>query len=104
MTMTDPLALESQVCFQAVVAARTVVAVYRPILEPLGLTHTQYLVMLALWERDDRSVSDLGSTLQLEPATLTPAAQAPAGRRLRRPGQERRGRARRRGLPHGGRP
>jgi DNA-binding MarR family transcriptional regulator len=69
---TDPLALESQVCFQAVVAARTVVAVYRPILEPLGLTHTQYLVMLALWERDDRSVSDLGSTLQLEPATLTP--------------------------------
>ncbi|WP_316292913.1 MarR family winged helix-turn-helix transcriptional regulator, partial [Clavibacter michiganensis] len=72
MTMTDPLALESQVCFQAVVAARTVVAVYRPILEPLGLTHTQYLVMLALWERDDRSVSDLGSTLQLEPATLTP--------------------------------
>ncbi len=72
MTMTDALALESQVCFQAVVAARTVVAVYRPILEPLGLTHTQYLVMLALWERDDRSVSDLGSTLQLEPATLTP--------------------------------
>ncbi|MBF4617718.1 MarR family transcriptional regulator [Clavibacter sp. VKM Ac-2873] len=72
MTTTDPLALESQVCFQAVVAARTVVAVYRPILEPLGLTHTQYLVMLALWERDDRSVSDLGSTLQLEPATITP--------------------------------
>jgi DNA-binding MarR family transcriptional regulator len=69
---TDPLALESQVCFQAVVAARTVVAVYRPILEPLGLTHTQYLVMLALWERDDRSISDLGAALQLEPATLTP--------------------------------
>ncbi|WP_317230494.1 MarR family transcriptional regulator [Clavibacter sp. MX14-G9D] len=72
MTTTDPLALESQVCFQAVVAARTVVAVYRPILEPLGLTHPQYLVMLALWERDARSISDLGSTLQLEPATLTP--------------------------------
>ncbi|MFT2707242.1 MarR family winged helix-turn-helix transcriptional regulator [Clavibacter zhangzhiyongii] len=69
---TDPLALESQVCFQAVVAARTVVAVYRPILEPLGLTHPQYLVMLALWERDDRSISELGVALQLEPATLTP--------------------------------
>jgi DNA-binding MarR family transcriptional regulator len=69
---TDPLALESQVCFQAVVAARTVVAVYRPILEPLGLTHPQYLVMLALWERDHRSISALGATLQLEPATLTP--------------------------------
>ncbi len=72
MTMTDPLALESQLCFAAVLAARSVVALYRPILEPLGLTHPQYLVMLALWERDDRSVSDLGSTLQLEPATLTP--------------------------------
>jgi DNA-binding MarR family transcriptional regulator len=69
---TDPLALESQVCFQAVVAARTLVAVYRPILEPLGLTHPQYLVMRALWERDDRSISELGSALQLEPATLTP--------------------------------
>jgi DNA-binding MarR family transcriptional regulator len=68
----DPLALESQVCFAAVVAARTIVALYRPILEPLGLTHPQYLVMLALWERDSRSISDLGSTLQLEPATLTP--------------------------------
>jgi DNA-binding MarR family transcriptional regulator len=72
MTMADPLALESQVCFRAVVAARSVVAVYRPILAPLGLTHPQYLVMLALWERDDRSISDLGATLQLEPATLTP--------------------------------
>ncbi|KZC94226.1 MULTISPECIES: MarR family winged helix-turn-helix transcriptional regulator [Clavibacter] len=72
MTTTDPLALESQVCFQAVVAARSVVAVYRPILEPLGLTHPQYLVMLALWERNDRSISDLGAALQLEPATLTP--------------------------------
>jgi DNA-binding MarR family transcriptional regulator len=72
MTTTDPLALESQVCFQAVVAARSVVAVYRPLLEPLGLTHPQYLVMLALWERDDRSISALGSALQLEPATLTP--------------------------------
>lgn len=70
--VTDPLALESQVCFAAVLAARTVVSVYRPILEPLGLTHPQYLVMLALWERDGRSISDLGSALQLEPATLTP--------------------------------
>ena len=69
---TDPLALESQVCFAAVLAARTVVSIYRPILEPLGLTHPQYLVMLALWERDGRSISDLGSALQLEPATLTP--------------------------------
>ncbi|KDP92184.1 MarR family transcriptional regulator [Clavibacter cf. michiganensis LMG 26808] len=69
---TDPLALESQVCFAAVLAARSVVALYRPILEPLGLTHPQYLVMLALWERDGRSISDLGGALALEPATITP--------------------------------
>ena len=71
-TRTDPLALESQVCFAAVLAARSVVALYRPILEPLGLTHPQYLVMLALWERSPRTVSDIGAALYLEPATLSP--------------------------------
>ncbi len=68
----DPLALERQVCFALVVAARTVVSVYRPVLEPLGLTHPQYLVMLALWERSPRSVRDLGEALQLDPPTLSP--------------------------------
>jgi DNA-binding MarR family transcriptional regulator len=76
MTPTDtdvnPLALENQVCFALAVASRSVIALYRPVLEPLGLTHPQYLVMLALWEDDPRSVSDLGTTLQLEPATLSP--------------------------------
>ena len=47
---TNPLALEEQVCFALSVAARGVVAVYRPLLEPMGLTHPQYLVMLALWQ------------------------------------------------------
>ena len=46
----DPLALESQVCFALAVTNRAVLAVYRPLLEPLGLTHPQYLVMLALWD------------------------------------------------------
>ncbi|NQX25949.1 MarR family transcriptional regulator [Microbacteriaceae bacterium VKM Ac-2854] len=68
----DPLALQNQVCFSLAVAARTVIALYRPILEPMGLTHPQYLVMLALWEQSPRSVSDLGRALQLEPATLSP--------------------------------
>ncbi|AZZ49853.1 MarR family transcriptional regulator [Rathayibacter rathayi] len=68
----DPLALENQVCFSLAVAARTVIGLYRPVLEPLGLTHPQYLVMLALWERSPRSLADLGSTLRLEPATLSP--------------------------------
>lgn len=66
------LQLEEQVCFALAIASRSVNAVYRPILEPYGLTHPQYLVMLALWERSPRSVKDLGAALQLEPATLSP--------------------------------
>lgn len=69
---TDPLALDRQVCFALAAASRSVIAVYRPVLEPLGLTHPQYLVMLALWERSPRTVSDIGSALHLEPATLSP--------------------------------
>lgn len=68
----DVLALENQVCFALAVASRSVIALYRPVLEPLGLTHPQYLVMLALWQQDPRSVKDLGTALQLEPATLSP--------------------------------
>jgi DNA-binding MarR family transcriptional regulator len=68
----DVLALENQVCFALAVAARGVIGLYRPILEPMGLTHPQYLVMLALWERSPRTVRDLSDALQLEPATLSP--------------------------------
>jgi DNA-binding MarR family transcriptional regulator len=68
----DLLALENQVCFALVVASRSVLSLYRPVLEPLGLTHPQYLVMLALWSEDGRSVGALASTLALEPATLSP--------------------------------
>lgn len=69
---TDPLAIQNQVCFALAVASRGVIGIYRPILEPLGLTHPQYLVMLALWDRSPRSVKDLGAELKLEPATLSP--------------------------------
>ncbi|MBB5633184.1 DNA-binding MarR family transcriptional regulator [Cryobacterium mesophilum] len=68
----NPLALEWQVCFNLAAASRSVIALYRPVLEPLGLTHPQYLVMLALWEKSPRTVSELGSELLLEPATLSP--------------------------------
>lgn len=68
----DPLALEHQVCFALSVAARSVVAVYRPLLEPLGLTHPQYLVMLALWQHAPLSVRELSRLLQLDPGTLSP--------------------------------
>jgi DNA-binding MarR family transcriptional regulator len=68
----DPLALERQVCFALSVAARSVVSVYRPLLEPMGLTHPQYLVMLALWERAPLSVTELSRLLMLDPGTLSP--------------------------------
>ena len=68
----NPLALEEQVCFALSVAARGVVAVYRPLLEPMGLTHPQYLVMLALWQYAPLSVRRLGELLQLDPGTLSP--------------------------------
>ena len=68
----DPLALEQQVCFALSVAARNVVAVYRPWLEPMGLTHPQYLVMLALWQHGPLSVKSLSGLLQLDPGTLSP--------------------------------
>jgi DNA-binding MarR family transcriptional regulator len=69
---TDALALEQQVCFALSVAARSVVAVYRPLLEPMGLTHPQYLVMLALWQHAPLSVRRLSEMLQLDPGTLSP--------------------------------
>lgn len=72
LSEADPLTLERQVCFALAVANRSVLAVYRPILEPMGLTHPQYLVMLALWESSPLSVKRLGELLQLDPATLSP--------------------------------
>jgi MarR family transcriptional regulator, organic hydroperoxide resistance regulator len=68
----DLLALDQQVCFALAVAARSVVALYRPVLEPLGLTHPQYLVMLALWQHRRLTVGELGGLLQLDSGTLSP--------------------------------
>lgn len=71
-TPDDLLKLENQLCFALVTAARNVVAIYRPILEPLGLTHPQYLLMLTLWEQEPRTVGELAEQLALEPATVSP--------------------------------
>ncbi|HET6502244.1 MAG TPA: MarR family transcriptional regulator [Amycolatopsis sp.] len=68
----DPLALDRQVCFALSVASRSVIAIYRPLLKPFGLTHPQYLVLLALWDTAPRSVRDLSDVLRAEPATLSP--------------------------------
>jgi DNA-binding MarR family transcriptional regulator len=69
---SDLLALDRQLCFALSVASRSVIGAYKPILEPMGLTHPQYLVMLALWESEPRSLSALAEVLRLEPATLSP--------------------------------
>jgi DNA-binding MarR family transcriptional regulator len=71
-TPDDLLKLDRQVCFALAVAARNVIGLYRPILEPLDLTHPQYLVMLALWEQSPLTVRQLGRLISLEPATLSP--------------------------------
>jgi len=68
----DPLELDRQVCFALAVASRSVIAFYRPVLEPLGLTHPQYLVMLALWEDSPVRFGDLAARLSLDLATLSP--------------------------------
>jgi DNA-binding MarR family transcriptional regulator len=75
VTDRNPLALEEQVCFALAVASREVVAAYRSVLEPLGLTHPQYLVMLALWQHNEQSglsVKYLSALLHLDPGTLSP--------------------------------
>ncbi|HEY9216021.1 MAG TPA: MarR family transcriptional regulator [Ancylobacter sp.] len=68
----DPLQLDRQVCFPLYAATNLLQRVYRPVLAPLGLTYSQYLVMLVLWERSPVSVGDLGGRLHLDSGTLTP--------------------------------
>jgi MarR family transcriptional regulator, organic hydroperoxide resistance regulator len=66
------LALDNQLCFALHAASRAMGQVYRPLLAPLGLTYSQYLVLLVLWETDDQSVSAIGDRLALDSGTLTP--------------------------------
>jgi MarR family transcriptional regulator, organic hydroperoxide resistance regulator len=68
----DPLALNRQMSLALAAASRSVIGLYRPVLKELGLTHSQYLVMLALWERSPRTLTDIATTLLLEPPTLSP--------------------------------
>ncbi len=72
MNDVDPLLLERQVCFALSVASRSVIGAYKPVLDPLGITHPQYLVMLALWEHRQLSLNGLAQLLSQEPSTLSP--------------------------------
>ena len=68
----DLLKLDNQLCFALYTASRAITAAYAPLLEALGITYPQYLVMLVLWEEDGVRVSRIGERLALDSATLTP--------------------------------
>lgn len=68
----DWLRLDRQMCFALYSASLAMTKLYKPLLEPLGLTYPQYLVLLVLWERDGLSVGELGERLFLDSGTLTP--------------------------------
>ena len=72
MAQRDPQHVDEQLCFALYNASRAVTRAYAPLLEPLGLTYPQYLVLLVLWERDGLPVKQLGARLALDSGTLTP--------------------------------
>ena len=68
----ESMKLANQLCFALYAAARNVTGLYTPWLKPLGLTYTQYIVFLVLWEKDGVSVSEIGNRLMLDNGTLSP--------------------------------
>ena len=70
--LTDPLLLDNQLCYALYAAAHRMTKSYRPMLERMGLTYPQYLVLLVLWEQDGLSVKEIGQKLFLDSGTLTP--------------------------------
>jgi DNA-binding MarR family transcriptional regulator len=89
----DPLLLDNQLCYALYAAAHRMTKSYRPLLERLGLTYPQYLVLLVLWEQDGVTVSEIGRRLRLDSGTLTPVLKRLEGagmlRRTRRQSDER---------------
>ncbi len=72
MNADDLLKLDNQLCFSLYVCSKEVIKRYKPLLEPYGLTYTGYITMMALWEKDNVNVKELGSRLFLDSGTLTP--------------------------------
>ncbi|MEH3117698.1 MAG: MarR family transcriptional regulator [Methylorubrum populi] len=70
--LKDPLLLDNQLCYALYAAAHRMTKSYRPMLERMGLTYPQYLVLLVLWEADGITVSEIGRRLRLDSGTLTP--------------------------------
>ena len=71
-TPSPSVALDDQLCFALYAASRAVTARYRPMLDELGVTYPQYLVLMLLWEEDGQTVGQLGSRLALDSGTLSP--------------------------------
>ncbi len=76
------LLLENQLCFPLYAAAKEVLSRYKPLLDEIGLTYTQYIVMMVLWEDKELSVSQLGDRLHLDSGTLTPPLKRLAEKNL----------------------
>jgi DNA-binding MarR family transcriptional regulator len=76
------LQLDHFFCFQLYAASRALTGLYRPLLEPLGLTYPQYLVMVVLWEKESLNVRQLGERLFLDSGTLTPLLKKLEGQGL----------------------
>lgn len=68
----EQLKLDNQLCFPLYACSRHITRLYTPVLEPLGLTYTQYITLLVLWEKNGLTVKDLGEKLFLDSGTLTP--------------------------------
>lgn len=66
------LKLDNQLCFALYVSSKEVIRKYKPLLDPLGLTYTSYIALMALWEQDNVTIKDLGKRLYLDSGTLTP--------------------------------
>ena len=74
--MYNCLKLENQLCFPLYAASREMIKLYRPYLEPLDLTYTQYVTMMVVWEKNIISVKELGKRLYLDSGTLTPVLKS----------------------------
>ena len=72
MSQGDSIRLENQLCFALYACSREITKLYRPILEELDLTYTQYITMLSLWEQDHVTIKEIGARLYLDSGTLTP--------------------------------
>lgn len=90
---TGPVPMEDQLCFTVYSTSMAIQRAYKPLLDALGVTYPQYLVMNVLWREDGRTVGDIAEELALEPSTMTPLLKRLEASgfvsRMRNPGNER---------------